>query len=73
MEKEKRKQIAKITVFITSIFIIFLSISYAFINLTLEGTKRQVIQVGTLDLVLEEDENNLTIENALTLYRELIY
>ena len=70
MEKNK-KQVAKIAIFITSIFIIFLSISYAFINLTLEGTKRQVIEAGILNLVLDEDENNLTIENALPMYDEV--
>ena len=70
MEKNK-KQVAKIAIFITSIFIIFLSISYAFINLTLEGTKRQVIEAGILSLVLDEDENNLTIENALPMYDDV--
>ena len=71
MEKQKKRQIAKITVFITSIFIIFMSISFAFINLTLQGTKRQVIEAGILNLVLDEDENNLTIENALPMYDEV--
>ena len=59
-----KKQTIKITMFITSIFIIFMSVSFAFINLTLQGTKRQVIQAGTLSLELDEDENNLTIQNA---------
>jgi len=71
MEKNKRKQIAKITVFITSIFIIFMSVSFAFINLTLQGTKRQVIEAGTLSLELDEDGNNLTIANALPMYDEV--
>ena len=71
MEKAKTKQVAKIAVFITSIFVIFLSATYAFINVTLSGTKRQVITAGDLSLVLEEDENNLTIENALPMYDEV--
>ncbi len=71
MEKAKTKQVAKIAVFITSVFVIFLSVTYAFINVTLSGTKRQVITAGDLSLVLEEDENNLTIENALPMYDEV--
>ena len=66
-----KKQIIKITVFITSIFIIFMSVSFAFINLTLEGTKRQVITAGTLSLELDEDNNNLTIQNALPMYDDV--
>ena len=69
MEKNK-KQVAKISVFITSIFIIFISISYAFINLTLQGTKRQVIQAGTLSLRLEE-YSEITITDALPMYDEV--
>ncbi len=71
MNKAKNKQVAKIAVFITSVFVIFLSVTYAFINVTLAGTKRQVITAGNLSLVLEEDENNLTIENALPMYDEV--
>jgi len=66
-----KKQIIKITVFITSIFIIFMSVSFAFINLTLQGTKRQVIEAGTLSLELDEDDNNLTIQNALPMYDDV--
>ncbi len=68
---QRKKEVIKITVFITSIFVIFLSVTYAFINVTLSGTKRQVITAGDLSLVLEEDENNLTIENALPMYDEV--
>ncbi len=71
MEKNQKRQVAKIAVFITSIFVIFLSVTYAFINVTLAGTKRQVITAGDISLVLEEDENNLTIENALPMYDEV--
>ena len=71
MKDSQKRQIAKITVFITSIFVIFMSVTYAFINVTLSGTKRQVITAGDLSLVLEEDENNLTIENALPMYDEV--
>ncbi len=54
--KKKKIQAAKISIFITSVFVIFLSVTYAFVNLTLTGTKRQVITAGNLQLVLEEDD-----------------
>ncbi len=70
MKKENKKQIAKITVFLTSIFVIFLSVTYAFINVTINGTKRQVITVGNLNIDLEEDDN-FTIDNTLPVYDEV--
>ena len=70
-EKEKKKQIIKISVWITSIFVIFLSLTYAFINVQLKGEKKQVLNAGQLSLELLEDENNLTIENALPMYDEV--
>jgi len=70
-EKQKKIQVAKISVFITSIFVIFLSVTYAFINVTLQGTKKQVITAGTLELDLIEDENNISISNALPMYDEV--
>jgi len=69
--KKRNQQIAKISVFITSLFVIFLSVTYAFINLTIGGEKRQVITAGSLELELIEDENNLTITNALPMYDEV--
>ena len=70
MKKENKKQIAKITIFLTSIFIIFLSVTYAFINVTINGTRRQVITVGNLNIDLEEDDN-FTIDNTLPVYDEV--
>ena len=69
--KKSRMQVIKISVFITSLFVIFLSVTYAFINVRLIGTKRQVITTGKLELELKEDENNLTIENALPMYDDV--
>ncbi len=47
MKQGKKKEgIAKIAIFITSVFVIFLSVTYAFINVTLSETKRQVIRQG---------------------------
>ncbi len=71
MSKNQKWQVAKISVFITSIFVIFLSVTYAFIHVTITGNKRQVITAGNLDLVLTEDENNLMITNALPMYDEV--
>lgn len=69
MEKDK-KHVAKISIFITSIFVIFLSITYAFLNLQLTGSKRQVITAGNLELeILEEDA--LTLDNALPMHDEV--
>ncbi len=70
MKKENRKQVAKITIFLTSIFVIFLSVTYAFINLTINGTRRQVITVGNLNIDLEEDDNFM-IDNTLPVYDEV--
>lgn len=70
MREEKKKQIIKISVFITSIFVIFLSITYAFMNQTAFGTKKQVITTGNLQIELEE-ENEIVLENALPMYDEV--
>ena len=70
-EKEMKRQVIKIGVFITSIFVLLLSVTYAFINVRLAGEKKQVIRAGELSLELEEDENNLTITNALPMYDDV--
>ncbi len=67
---KKNRQVAKISVFIASIFVIFISISYAFINQTLTGTKKQVVTAGNLELELKEGEI-ITLENALPMYDEV--
>ncbi len=64
------RKVSKIAVFIVSIVVIFFSISYAFINQTLTGTKKQVITAGNLELALQE-EDALTLENALPMYDEV--
>lgn len=66
----KKKQVIKISILITSIFIIFLSITYAFINQTVFGTKRQVITAEDLEVKLEEGEE-LTINDAMPMYDEV--
>jgi len=70
MDKNQKKQVAKISVFITSVFVIFLSVTYSFINMTVAGTKRQVITAGSLEIELEE-ENAITLSNAMPMYDEV--
>jgi len=70
MEKSK-KQITKISLLIVGVFALVTGLSYAFINLTLQGTKRQVIEAGTLSLQLLEDNNNISIQNALPMYDDV--
>jgi len=69
MDKNK-KQVVKISIFITSLFVIFLSATYAFINMTVTGTKRQVITSGNLQIELEED-NAITLTNAMPMYDDV--
>ena len=72
MKKSKKKrQVTKMIVGIISLLIIFMGFSFAFITLTLQGEKKQVITAGVLSLELDEDENNLTIANALPMYDEV--
>ncbi len=61
----------KIGIFAVSVLIILFGISYAFLNIRLQGEKKQVISSGELSLELAEDNNNLTISNALPMYDEV--
>ncbi len=70
LTSRSKRGVAKISIFITSIFVIFISISYAFINQTLLGTKKQVITTGNLELKLTEG-NAITLENALPMYDQI--
>lgn len=46
--KEKNYKRIKISLFISSVLIFLFSVSYAFINMSLTGMKRQVITSGDL-------------------------
>lgn len=70
MGRAYKKQIAKISIFITSIFIIFMSGIYAMIHQTLEGSKRHVITSGKLQIDFQE-EDAISLENALPVYDEV--
>ncbi len=68
--KNKNKKITALSIFITSILILFISISYAFMDDGVRGTKRQVITTGSLQLDLKE-EKNITLANAMPMYDEV--
>ncbi len=61
----------KISIFVLSILTILFSISYAFLSIRLQGEKKQVISSGELSLELLEDNNNLTISNALPMHDQV--
>ena len=64
MEKKKNK---KATVIIISIFIVLILailISYAYFTTELNGSD-QIVKVGTLDLVLDETSEGITLEEAV--------
>ena len=64
MEKKKNK---KATVVIISIFIVLILailISYAYFTTELNGSD-QIVKVGTLDLVLDETSEGITLEEAV--------
>ena len=63
MEKKKNK---KATVIIISIFIVLILtilISYAYFTTELNGSD-QIVKVGTLDLVLDETSDGISLDNA---------
>ena len=68
--KVNKKRLVRISVFVISVFTIFFSVTYAFITQTLIGEKKQVINAGILDLVLEE-EKEITLSDALPMYDEV--
>ncbi len=70
-EKMEKKKIFKIGVMIFLIIMVVLGVSYAYIRLTLTGSRKQVIRAGNLQLELSEDVNNLMIDNAMPMYDEV--
>ncbi len=64
-EKKKRK-----ILFLGIFALLIIGFSYAFIQLTLTGSKRQVLTTGNLQLKFLE-EKSITIENALPMYDEV--
>lgn len=69
MENEKKKVI-KTGIFVLSILVIVFSIAYAFLDITLMGTKTQAITAGNLKLFLDEGEA-IQIQDALPMFDEV--
>jgi len=69
MENNKKKTLA----IVLSIFgvVAVIGSTYAFITQTLNTTKKHVLTAGTLELRLEEDNNNLMISDAYPMYDEV--
>ena len=65
MSKDNKKK--KVTAIIISIFIVIillLAITYAYFSTELNGSD-QIVKVGTLDLVLDETSEGITLDNAV--------
>ncbi len=61
MEKDNKKII---TIVMSIIIILVLAISYAYFSTELNGTD-QIVKVGTLDLVLDEISEGISLDNAV--------
>lgn len=70
MDKNKDRQVDRLSIFIASVIVIFVSITSAFINMTVAGTKRQVITTGNLQIEFEEG-NTIALTNMMPMYDEV--
>ena len=66
MEQKKNKKVTVIIISILIILILVLAISFAFFSTQLNGTD-QIVKVGTLDLVLDETSEGISLDNAIGL------
>ena len=66
MEKDnnKKKKVIIIAISIIIILVLALAISYAYFSTQLSGSD-QIVKVGTLDLVLDETSEGITLDNAV--------
>ena len=60
----KKKKVITIVISIIIILVLALAISYAYFSTELNGTD-QIVKVGTLDLVLDETSEGITLDNAV--------
>ena len=60
----RKKKITVIIISILIILILVLAISFAFFSTQLNGTD-QIVKVGTLDLVLDETSEGISLDNAI--------
>ena len=64
MDKNKKsKKTVTITISILIVIILVIAISYAYFRTELSGSD-QIVKVGTLDLILDETSEGITLENA---------
>ena len=66
MSNNKRKKVTVIIISILIVLILVLAISFAFFRTELFGTD-QIVKVGTLDLVLDETSEGISLDNAIGL------
>ena len=62
----RKKKVTVIIISILIILILVLAISFAFFSTQLNGTD-QIVKVGTLDLVLDETSEGISLDNAIGL------
>ena len=64
MEQKKNRKVTVIIISILIVLILLLAISFAFFRTQLSGTD-QIVKVGTLDLVLDETSEGISLDNAI--------
>lgn len=62
---EKKHSNRKYIIILILLIVLLISGSYAWLKLTLNGTKKNIIKAGKLELTLNETSNGITIENAV--------
>ncbi len=66
---KKKKKTVVIAISIIIVLILALAISYAFFSTTLNG-QEQIVKIGTLDLILNETSEGISLNNAIGLSDE---
>ena len=62
--KDKNKKVTVIIISILIVLILLLAITFAFFRTELFGSD-QIVKVGTLDLVLDETSEGISLDNAI--------
>ena len=66
MENKKNKKVTVIIISILIVIILVLGLTYAYLRTELSGSE-QLVKVGTLDLILNETSEGITLDNAIGL------
>ena len=66
MENKKNKKVTVIIISILIVIILVLGLTYAYLRTELSGSE-QLVKVGTLDLVLNETSEGISLDNAIGL------